>query len=147
MLLKEGERSTWTDVWVSGLVALVLVGLALWMANNNDYMTYRDYPVTFIDRSAPTSCHKGSCRANHTGLFKLEDGTFFERPIGVYMYTQMHLGEKFNLNLRPMDIKQTPANNVKWFFMPIIVYCIATFFAAIALIFAGTWIHQRIQEK
>lgn len=108
--------------WVA---ALIVVAAAFWVFYNNDYMTYRNYPVTFVDRSAPTSCHKGRCHANHTGLFKLEDGTFFERPISVYMYTQMHLGERFELDLRPFDIRQTSSQNVWWFFIPAILFSAA----------------------
>ncbi len=106
------------------LFALVLGGLSTWVYNNNDYLTYRDVNVTFIDRHGSNSCHKGTCRDYLIGLFKTDDGLFFERPIGLYMYRQMHLGERFTLNLRPMETKQTTYNNIVWMFGPIILYAL-----------------------
>lgn len=95
-------------------VACILSAIALHYSS--DYMQYKDVPVTFVDRHLDESCSKSSCRDRFVGLFKTNEGVFFDREISYYTYSQMHLGEKFTLNLRRFDIKQTPWENAVWFF-------------------------------
>lgn len=106
-------------------ITLALCSLSVYINQNNDYLTYRDVNVTYIDRHASNSCHKGSCRDNLNGLFRTDEGYFFERPISLYTYSQMRLGEKFPLNLRPMDIKQTSYDNIVWMIGPSILYALS----------------------
>ena len=111
---------------ISGLFLLFLiVTLSSWSTyvwNNNVYMKFQDVPVTFIDKYTVQACSKHSCTARLEGLFKTESGYVFDREISGYMYRQMHLGEKLTLNLRQFDIKQTPRDNLYWFFGPLLVY-------------------------
>lgn len=112
---------------ITGTKVLILVGVLLMLGsillhNSSDYMHKKEVPVTFIDKRLDQSCHKSRCRDYMVGLFKTERGVYFERPISFYMYSQMHLGEKFNLNIRRMDIKQTGWENIVFFFGPVILF-------------------------
>lgn len=104
-------------------------------------MEYKDYPVTFVDKYTRQRCYKGSCHDQYEGLFKTEDGYVFDRPISSYMYRQMHLGEKFPLKLRPLDIRQTSWDNAVWFIMPVFVYVITfvMWLATIVGFITGLW--------
>lgn len=113
---------------VSFIIAILLAISSTWVWVNNDYSTYRDVPVTFIDKFAQESCHKGSCHDRFIGLFRTDEGVIFDRPISAYMFRQMHLQEKFTLNLRPFDIKQTPMDNVFWLFGPMILHIVTVIF-------------------
>lgn len=112
-------------------VACILSAVALHYSS--DYMQYKDVPVTFVDRHLDESCSKSNCRDRFVGLFKTNEGVFFDREIGYYTYSQMHIGEKFTLNLRRFDIKQTPWENAIWFFGVVILFSIglATLFATL----------------
>lgn len=111
---------------IIGLFLLLLtIALSSWSTyvwNNNVYMKYQDVPVTFIDKYTVQACGKHHCTARLEGLFKTESGYIFDREISGYMYRQMHLGEKLTLNLRQFDIKQTPRDNLYWFFGTLLVY-------------------------
>jgi len=127
------------------LIAAILLqtSWSWYVATNNTYLEYRNVPVTYIDRHETRSCHKGSCKDNLIGLFKTDDGVFFERYIGLYMYRQMHLGEKFELNLRQMDIKQTKRDNILWLFGPIVVHLVTiTLWFAMLLAIGGNVIKR-----
>lgn len=108
-------------LWLAGILAILMTIASYSMFAYNDYMTYRDTPVTFVDKFTTDSCHKGHCRDRYIGLFKTTEGIVFDRPISAYMYRQMHLGEQFALNIRPFDIRQNDSDNAIWFFGPIIV--------------------------
>lgn len=120
------------------LLLSVTTGTAYWVWNNNDYTTHRDVHVTFVDRHVTQGCHKASCSTYRVGLFKTDDGVFFERHINVYIFTQMKLGEQFTLNLRPFDIKQTSRDNVIWIFGALIIYGVTFFLWVIVMISAGS---------
>ncbi len=121
--------------WWLGSAVLCLV--SWWVVENNDYMSYRDYPVTLVAKSAPVKCVKRNCRANHTGLFKMEDGSFSERSISLYTYSQRQLNDQFVLNMRPFDLRQTGMQNLYWFFLPTILYSVTLFAVIIAVIASG----------
>lgn len=107
-----------------GLIALVIMlsGISVYIFKSNPYMRYSDVPVTFIDRYATQSCHKGSCREVFVGVFRTERDIIFEQRIDGYSYYQMHLGEKFTLNIREFDIRQTGKENLFLFFGPALFY-------------------------
>lgn len=109
-----------------GLIALALLlnATSIFVFKNNPYMRYNDVSVTFIDRYATQSCHKSSCREVFVGVYKTESGTVFEERISGYSYRQMHLGEKFTLNIRQFDIHQTSKENLFLFLAPVILYSI-----------------------
>ena len=112
---------------LTGTKVLILVGVLLMLGsvvlhNSSDYMHKKDVPVTFIDKRLDQSCRKGRCRDYMVGLFKTEEGVYFDRPISFYMHSQVHLGEKFNLNIRRFDIKQTGWENTVFFFGTVILF-------------------------
>jgi len=88
---------------------------------SSDYMQSKEMMVTLVDRHLEESCHKSRCHDRFIGLFKTEDGRFFDKEINLYTYKQMHLGEKFTISIRRFDIKQTPWENVFFFFLPCIL--------------------------
>jgi hypothetical protein len=103
--------------WKMYFIIAVISGLFLSIISyKDDYTVEKDVPVTFIEKMQRDSCSKHSCRGQMYGLFKTEDGYFFDRRISMYMYTQMHVGEKFNMSLSRMDIKQTGWDNLIYFF-------------------------------
>jgi hypothetical protein len=110
-------------------------------------MEYRDVPVTYIDKLVTQSCHKGSCSDRFIGLFKTDVGYVFDRPISAYMYRQMHIGERFSLNLRQFDIKQTERDNIYWFFTPIIVYIITFFSWCVLLVAFGASLMEKYRPS
>ncbi|ABY63132.1 putative NrdC.7 [Pseudomonas phage 201phi2-1] len=134
--MTSSKKETRLSDWGFIIVMVIMSCWSTYVWQNNEYMRYRDVPVTYIDRHETRSCHKGSCKDNLIGLFKTDDGVFFERYIGLYTYQQMHLGEKFELNLRQMDIKQTERDNILWLFGPILVYAV-TFIMWVLFIFAN----------
>ena len=112
---------------LSMFILTLIIALSAWSVyvwNNNTYMEYRDVPVTFIDKYTLQACSKHGCSVRTEGLFKTEDGYVFSRSISSYMYRQMRLGEKFDLNIRQMDIQQTAQDNIYWFFGPVVLYIV-----------------------
>jgi hypothetical protein len=113
------------DRWISSIIltlTLIFSGLSVYVVKYNTYMTEVDVPVTFMDRWTRQSCHKSHCSERYVGFFRTEQGITFTRDIGDYMYHRMRLGEKFELTLRPFDIRQNTSDNVWWFFGPPIVW-------------------------
>ncbi len=128
-------------------VLFLMSGWSWWSYENNDYMTYRDVPVTFVERQATNSCHKGSCHDYLEGLFRTDDGMFFSRPISLYMYKQMHLGERFSLNLRPFDMRQTERDNLIWMFGTLAVYIVTAFLWAFALLYLYFSLYEYVKRR
>lgn len=107
-----------------GLIALAIMlsVISVYTFKSNPYMRYSDVPVTFIDRYTTQSCHKSSCREVFVGVFRTDRDVIFEQRINGYTYRQMHLGEKFTLNIREFDIRQTGKENVFLFIGPALLY-------------------------
>lgn len=112
---------------------IALVGSVV-LYYNNDYMRYRDIPVTFIEKSVEDTCHKTRCRKTYIGLFKTDGEIYFDRPISYYMYTQTPLREQFELSLRPKDIRQSPRENLLYFFLPVLLFSLAVVSGGMTLI-------------
>lgn len=143
---KDDRLPAWAT-WSIIIAAILMLGWSTYVFKNNTYMEYRNVPVTFVDRWASESCHKGSCRDRLLGLFKTDDGVFFERHISLYMFRQMRLGERFDLHLRQMDIKQTERDNVLWFFGPVLVYIVTFMLWAIIIIGYSTDLISYIKKR
>lgn len=119
-------------------VALLLCVLSVTLYKNNSYMVYKDIPVTLVDRYTSQSCHKSSCYEIYKGVYKTDAGDIFEQRISGYAYRQLHLGEKYSLNIRAFDIRQTGRNNLFWFILPVLFYSIAitSWFAVLVELYA-----------
>lgn len=48
------------------------------------------------------------------GVFKTQDGIYFDQHMSPSMYTQMHVGDKVTLNLSPRDIKSNGRLELGW---------------------------------
>lgn len=133
--MDKSTRRLWTYLL---LTVLLLTSWSGWVWQNNTYLTYRDTPVEFVDRYTRQSCVKGFCNDRYEGRFRTDDGIYFERGIGNYMYHRMHLGERMVLELRPMDIRQNTWDNTVWMFGPIVLYIITGFAWAFLLVALGS---------
>ena len=104
------------------IVTTLLLIICCWYWVSNDYMTSRDYTVKMVDKFKEERCHKSSCNLYLKGLFRTEDGDFFDLDLTMASYTRLHPGSEAVFELRPFDIKQTPRENLLYFFGPVIVY-------------------------
>jgi len=135
-------------LWLLVTATVILTCWCAYVWNNNTYMEHKSVPVTYIDKYVTESCVKSHCRDRYMGWFRTDDGLVFDRHINDYMYKQMHLGEKFNLTLRPFDMHQTPLNNFYWFFGPIIILGLTGFFwLCTTLELAHLWIKRKKQLR
>lgn len=130
--------------WLFCACLAILTCLSVWVANNNDYMRYREVPVTYYGKFMTESCFKGFCRDIKTARYITDDGVRFTRFASDYVYDQMRFGERFSLTLRPIDIKQTTFNNIWWFFAPVILWCIT---GTLLLVFGGTFVYEWLKSK
>lgn len=141
-LRKSLNRSTEVGkCFIAFVIALVCTVV---LQYNNDYMRYRDIPVTFIEKGVESNCHKSNCRTTYIGLFKTDGEIFFDRPVSYYMYTQTPLRKQFELNLRPMDIRQTPRENVLYFILPAVMFSGTSVLGIVTLL---TFINRRSKSK
>ena len=132
-------------LWLAGILAILMTIASYSMFAYNDYMTYRDTPVTYIDKFTTDSCHKGHCRDRYIGIFKTTEGIVFDRPISAYMYRQMHLGEQFALNIRPFDIRQNDNDNAIWFFGPFVVVALTLIVWVLFLSVVHDYLKPRVE--
>lgn len=141
------EKTSCSSLWVTLIVTLLLSCASYYYAKYNDYMAWRDVPVTMIDRFERQSCHKSSCKDYFEGLFVTTDGKRFYRNISSYMYFRATLPAAYTLELRQFDIKQTSSDNIWWFFMPVIVWCVTMFSWIWLLVEIGSLIFPEEQDN
>lgn len=109
------SSSTKAALWATAFTVFFLVGWAI-LFHYNDYLRERPVHVTFVDRGTDNRCHKSRCDLVYVGIYQTDEGQRFYQDISEYQYRQMHLNEQFMMTLRPMDIKQTPKDNLIWVF-------------------------------
>ena len=85
----------------------------------NDYMTFKDRNCVVVDKIQSNGTYK------HDGNFYLvlreERGIVFDIIVDAATYTQAKKDKIITFNLRQFDIKQTPKENILYFFGTIIV--------------------------
>ena len=108
-------------------VLVVEVGLL-----NSDYMHSQPYDVLVTDKMVVAGS-KG--RGQPYAVYKLDDGYVFDEPVSVATYSQLTVGQRYTMSFRPMDIKQTPIENLLYFFLPCIlasVLIVSAFFGFVS---------------
>lgn len=114
-------------------IATVLLVSSVWSCFNNEYLTRRDYTVIVIDKFKEERCHKHRCKLYMKGLFKTEEGDFFDLDLTMASYNRLVVGKTAVFELRPMDIKQTAKQNILYLIGPLVVLCLAGLFSAVSL--------------
>lgn len=123
-----------TGIIAAWFVFALMGGWSTYIYKNNDYMTYQDVPVEYVKRYITQSCHKSQCTDRYEGLFKrLSDGYIFDRSITPSMYHTYPAGSRYDMRIRPIDIKQTGRDNILRFFGSLIVY-IVTFMTGVVAV-------------
>lgn len=116
-------------------VNILLIACSTWLFFNNDYMTPRDYTVTVIDKFKEERCHKHGCNLYLKGLFKTVDGDFFDLDLTMASYNRLVIGGTAVFEERPFDIKQTPKENILYFFGPVVLFSITLVVLGVTLLY------------
>lgn len=98
---------------------------------DSDYMREQPYNVLVTDKMVLAGS-KGM--AHPYVVFKLDDGYVFDKPVAVATYSQLKVGQRYTMSFRPMDIQQTPFENLFFFFLPVILTSILLVSASFGLI-------------
>ncbi|BBC78137.1 Hypothetical protein KNT65_gp089 [Escherichia phage EcS1] len=116
------------------LIALcIIISVMFTFSHNNDYMSEKSYTV----ETTQLYSGQGTGRYASTefiGVFKTEDNVYFDLRLKPSTYSQLKVGEKVVFDLRPMDIKQTPMENLIWFFGGVILWSISIVGGIVCLI-------------
>ena len=113
------------------LIGIAVISIIMYVCSNNDYLTHKDRNCVVVDKIQSIGSYK------HHGNFYLvlreERGIVFDIIVDAATYTQAKKDQNITFSLRQMDIKQTPKENILYFFGPIIVLIFGLIFI-IALI-------------
>lgn len=122
-------RLKWFAVCVASLFIIYIVSLF------NTYTTFNQYNLDVKELYSGLSGGKYP-RTEFIAVLKTDDGILFDRRISPTLFSQIHKGDKIVLELRPIDIKQTPRDNLIWFFGYIVFVTIFSTIALFSLVFS-----------
>lgn len=126
-------------LWLYGLAALGCILLMWWAESTNYYLNTRPYEVEVVEKYKGVSDGKHA-KMEFIGVYRTTDGMVFDRYLSAATYFQTAVGDKFTMDLKPMDIKQSTKENLVFFFGHVILmailfvascFCIWTFFAVL----------------
>jgi hypothetical protein len=103
---------------IIGLVTFVLF-LALFKGCI-DYTTPNRTEVIVLDKLQSA----GKYKSNFYLILKDTNGRVFDEVVSAADYSQCEKGKSYYMNIREMDIKQTPMKNTFFFILPCVLFCI-----------------------
>jgi len=115
-----------------GILSIILGALLMF---GSGYTIQKPTPVTVVNKLIVAGGYKSSGRTEM--VFKTEDGYLFDAPVSATAYTVCEVGEKYIMNLSPMQIRQTFWNNLLCFFGPVLLLSVGV--AALIISF-GFWV-------
>lgn len=98
-----------------GIVATIIFGIIYY---NNDYMEFKYRKCIVLDKMTTTGGYKSS--GHFYLVLKEERGIVFDLIVSPATFSQSKIGDTKYFNLRQLEIKQTPMNNVIYFFGSVI---------------------------
>ena len=115
---------------LAALSLIMLVG-AIFLARN-DYMSYRDFNVVVDAKEMIPGSYKSSGYPV-ISYWAPEQAIKFDQRVTVGTYSGSSIGDKHVINIRPFDMKQTPMQNLLYFFLPVLLGSIG-FFSGVACV-------------
>ena len=107
-------------VTIVGFISLIIFGIIYY---NNDYMEFKDRKCVVLDKMTTTGGYKSS--GHFYLVLKEERGIVFDLIVSPATFSKSKIGDTKYFNLRQFEIKQTPMNNVIYFFGSVIFGVIA----------------------
>jgi len=96
------------------IIALICFIIAGIISYNNDYLDRKDRRCVVLDKLESFGGHKSS--SHFYLILKEERGIIFDLIVSPATYSQSKVGETLVFNLKQMDIRQTPKENLIYFF-------------------------------
>lgn len=104
------------------IVIILFAITSLWIITNNTYMDFKIRKCVILNKIITPPGYKQS--ANLYLVLKEERGIVFDLIVAPATYTQHNVGDTIYFNLRDFDIRQTPRDNVIFFFGQIVMIAI-----------------------
>lgn len=115
------------------LAIAALIALTTWLFISNEYMTYRQVQVQVEDKMLLQDS-KG--RERPVVVYKRADGQIFDREVSVGTWMASLPGQTKTLSIREFDMRQSTWENVRYFFLPVIMLSIT---GTYLIMFLGGW--------
>lgn len=93
------------------IVSLIIFGIIVY---NNDYMVSKDRKCVVLDKLTTTGGYKSS--GNFYLILREERGIVFDLIVSPATFSQSKIGDTLYFSLRQQEIKQTPNENLIYFF-------------------------------
>jgi hypothetical protein len=122
------------DLKIITLIGSCLL-IAFWVLQyHNNYMEYKVRNCVVLDKI------QANGRSDNFYLVVKSEGIVFDVSVRPHEYSQRKVGGNVNVNLRNFDIRQTPKENLIYFFIPSILgAAIIGCFVAILVILIVKW--------
>lgn len=101
---------------IIGIICIVMFSI---IHINNDYMQFKVRNCKVIDKLKTDGTRKSSGRFYL--VLKEEREILFDIPVSPTTYSQSKIGDMKSFDLRQMDIKQTPFENIVYFIAYVIL--------------------------
>jgi hypothetical protein len=134
-----------TSKIISYLVIITLTVLYFSIFHNNEYMKFKIRKCVVIDRLQTEGGRKAAGRFYL--VVKEERGIVFDIIVSPATFSQKKKDDVVYFNLRNFDIKQTPKENVIYFFGTVIVFLMMLGSWIIIIIYFGNKIIKKNKEK
>lgn len=96
------------------IIGLIFMVTFIVISINNDYLEYKTRTCLVLDKLSTPGGYKSS--GHFYLVLKEERGIVFDLIVSPATYSQSYKGEIVHFNLRQMDIRQTPRENIIFFF-------------------------------
>lgn len=114
---------------LSACLATFGLGLVL---GSSDYMTARDFTVKVDSKLMIPGSSKSAGRPM-ISYWSDDEKILFDQKVTAGTFAKAKEGDIHVLHIRPFDMKQTPAQNAMFFFLPVLLVCVGVVGAGAAL--------------
>jgi hypothetical protein len=101
-------------IWLLTVFLLIISWVGL---TENEYMSYRETPITVVDK---LQTHSKSGHPHFTILYRTDAGVLFDRPVSYGTFKTSDIKDRYNITVREFDVRQTAYKNVVFFIIPIL---------------------------
>jgi hypothetical protein len=109
------KDSSWKILLIFGIITIIVFGI---IRLNNDYMDFKTRKCVVLNKLTTSGGYKSS--GDFYLVLKEEKGIIFDLIVCPSTFSQSKVGDTKFFNLRDFDIKQTPKNNLLYFFGEVI---------------------------
>lgn len=99
---------------IGTIITLSLFFSYKYLDSKNEYNKESRVTVEVVNLISGSTQGKHGGSLEFIGVFKTQEGIYFDQHMSPSLYTQMHVGDKVTLNLSPRDIQSNGRLELGW---------------------------------